>query len=207
METHIENRIKRELKENIKQRIKEMGNYISVKIKRENEDVKLPKYAKPGDFGMDLTCTSIVYNSEYDYYEFHTGVYCEFPKGVGAYLLPRSSNRKTDAYLCNSCGLIDEGYRGELIFCYKNRTSYEVQCMLDEWKKHKDLVNYGWGLSSMIPKLDEFSEPDPMDFCPFKVGDRIGQMVIFETKRAELTEVDELTDSERGSGGFGHTGN
>ena len=50
-------------------------------------------------------------------------------------------------------------------------------------------------------------EPDPMDFCPFKVGDRIGQMVIFETKRAELTEVDELTDSERGSGGFGHTGN
>lgn len=207
MEKHIENRIKRELKENIKQRIKEMGNYISVKIKRENEDVKLPKYAKPGDFGMDLTCTSIVYNSEYDYYEFHTGVYCEFPKGVGAYLLPRSSNRKTDAYLCNSCGLIDEGYRGELIFCYKNRTSYEVQCMLDEWKKHKDLVNYGWGLSSMIPKLDEFSEPDPMDFCPFKVGDRIGQMVIFETKRAELTEVDELTDSERGSGGFGHTGN
>lgn len=207
MEKHIENRIKRELKENIKQRIKEMGNYISVKIKRENEDVKLPKYAKPGDFGMDLTCTSIVYNSEYDYYEFHTGVYCEFPKGVGAYLLPRSSNRKTDAYLCNSCGLIDEGYRGELIFCYKNRTSYEVQCMLDEWKKHKDLVNYGWGLSSMIPKLDEFSEPDPMDFCPFKVGDRIGQMVIFETKRAELTEVYELTDSERGSGGFGHTGN
>ena len=184
-----------------------MENYINVKIKRDNKDVKLPKYAKPGDFGMDLTCTSIVYNREYDFYEFHTGVYCEFPKGVGAYLLPRSSNRKTDAYLCNSCGLIDEGYRGELIFCYKNRTSYEVQCMLDEWKEHKDLVNYGWGLSSMIPKLDEFSEPDPMDFCPFKVGDRIGQMVIFETKRAELTEVDELTDSERGSGGFGHTGN
>ena len=101
METHIENRIKRELKQNIKQRIREMENYINVKIKRENKDVKLPKYAKPGDFGMDLTCTSIVYNSEYDFYEFHTGVYCEFPKGVGAYLLPRSSNRKTDAYLCN----------------------------------------------------------------------------------------------------------
>ena len=137
METHIENRIKRELKQNIKQRIREMENYINVKIKRENKDVKLPKYAKPGDFGMDLTCTSIVYNSEYDFYEFHTGVYCEFPKGVGAYLLPRSSNRKTDAYLCNSCGLIDEGYRGELILCYKNRTSYKVQRMLDEWERLK----------------------------------------------------------------------
>lgn len=207
MEKHIENRIKRELKENIKQRTKEMGNYISVKIKRENEDVKLPKYAKPGDFGMDLTCTSIVYNSEYDYYEFHTGVYCEFPKGVGAYLLPRSSNRKTDAYLCNSCGLIDEGYRGELIFCYKNRTSYKVNCMLEEWKHCKDMASYGEDSCHMIANLYAYDEPDPMDFCPFKVGDRIGQMVIFETKRAELTEVDELTDSERGSGGFGHTGN
>lgn len=207
METHIENKIKRELKQNIKKRIREMGNFINVKIKRENKDVKMPKYAKPGDFGMDLTCTSIVYNNEHDYYEFHTGVYCEFPKGVGAYLLPRSSNRKTDAYLCNSCGLIDEGYRGELIFCYKNRTSYEVQCMLEEWGHYKNVAYYGEDLCHTITRLYEFSKPDPMDFCPFKVGDRIGQMVIFETKRAELTEVDELTDSERGSGGFGHTGN
>ena len=207
METHIEKRIKRELKKNIKQRIKEMENYINVKIKRDNEDVKLPKYAKTGDFGMDLTCTSIVYNSEHDYYEFHTGVYCEFPKGVGAYLLPRSSNRKTDAYLCNSCGLIDEGYRGELIFCYKNRTSYKVNCMLAEWEHIKEMASYGEDSCHMITNLYQYEEPDPMDFCPFKVGDRIGQMVIFETKRAELTEVDELTDSERGSGGFGHTGN
>ena len=150
---------------------------------------------------------SQVNNSEHDYYEFHTGVYCEFPKGVGAYLLPRSSNRKTDAYLCNSCGLIDEGYRGELIFCYKNRTSYKVNCMLAEWEHIKEMASYGEDSCHMITNLYQYEEPDPMDFCPVKVGDRIGQMVIFETKRAELTEVDELTDSERGSGGFGHTGN
>ena len=117
IDRHNGNTYRKENKERIKEKDKGMENYINVKIKRENEDVKLPKYAKPGDFGMDLTCTSIVYNSEYDFYEFHTGVYCEFPKGVGAYLLPRSSNRNTDAYLCNSCGLIEEGYRGELIFC------------------------------------------------------------------------------------------
>lgn len=208
IDRHNGNTYRKENKERIKEKDKGMENYINVKIKRENEDVKLPKYAKPGDFGMDLTCTSIVYNSEYDFYEFHTGVYCEFPKGVGAYLLPRSSNRKTDAYLCNSCGLIDEGYRGELIFCYKNRTSYEVQCMLDEWERLKtesyDKM-FEEDARMIISSIHE--EPDPMDFCPFKVGDRIGQMVIFETKRAELTEVDELTDSERGSGGFGHTGN
>lgn len=37
-------------------------------------------------------------------------------------------------------------------------------------------------------------------------GERLAQMVIAPTKRAELSEVDELPASERGPGGFGHTG-
>ncbi len=37
-------------------------------------------------------------------------------------------------------------------------------------------------------------------------GERIAQIVISKYERAELTEVDELSDSERGAGGFGHTG-
>lgn len=43
---------------------------------------------------------------------------------------------------------------------------------------------------------------------PFVVkdGDRIAQFVIQEVRRVELEEVDELPRSERGSGGFGHTG-
>ena len=194
-----------------------MENHIVVKIKKENEFVKTPKYAKIGDFGMDLACTSIVYNEEYDFYEFHTGIYCEFPENVGAYLMPRSSNRKTEAYLCNSCGLIDEGYRGELIFCYKNRTSYEVRCMLEEWKHMKSLTegitfdsekNIGETVSQIKSRgAEPFKKPDPMDFCPFKIGDKVGQLVIFEAKRAKLTEVDELSDSERNTGGFGHTEN
>ncbi len=39
-----------------------------------------------------------------------------------------------------------------------------------------------------------------------KDGDRIAQMVINKMEQAELVEVKELTDTERGSGGFGHTG-
>ena len=34
-----------------------MENHIVVKIKKENEFVKTQKYAKIGDFGMDLACT------------------------------------------------------------------------------------------------------------------------------------------------------
>lgn len=43
---------------------------------------------------------------------------------------------------------------------------------------------------------------------PFVVndGERIAQMVIARHEQAQLIEVEELTDTDRGSGGFGHTG-
>lgn len=37
-------------------------------------------------------------------------------------------------------------------------------------------------------------------------GERIAQMVIGPYIRPEFVEVDDLTDTERGEGGFGHTG-
>ena len=37
-------------------------------------------------------------------------------------------------------------------------------------------------------------------------GERIAQMVIAALERAEWIERDKLADSERGAGGFGHTG-
>ena len=37
-------------------------------------------------------------------------------------------------------------------------------------------------------------------------GERIAQMVIARHEQAEIVEVTELTDTERGTGGFGHTG-
>ncbi len=44
---------------------------------------------------------------------------------------------------------------------------------------------------------------DPVLIQP---GDRIAQLVIAEVSRAELREVEALGDTERGAGGFGHTG-
>lgn len=37
-------------------------------------------------------------------------------------------------------------------------------------------------------------------------GERIAQMVIAKYEKVKLQEVDELSDTERGEGGFGHTG-
>jgi dUTP pyrophosphatase len=44
---------------------------------------------------------------------------------------------------------------------------------------------------------------DPVTIKP---GDRIAQVVIAPVARATVVEVEELTDTPRGGGGFGHTG-
>lgn len=41
---------------------------------------------------------------------------------------------------------------------------------------------------------------------PYDVGDRIGQLLILPCPEVEFEEVDELDETERGSGGFGSTG-
>lgn len=39
-----------------------------------------------------------------------------------------------------------------------------------------------------------------------KSGDRVCQMVIAKHEKAEFVEVDGISETERGAGGFGHTG-
>lgn len=40
----------------------------------------------------------------------------------------------------------------------------------------------------------------------YKVGDRIGQIMIVPYPKIEFDEVENLSETSRGSGGFGHTG-
>lgn len=44
------------------------------------------------------------------------------------------------------------------------------------------------------------------DAIVYEIGDRGAQIVIIPYPQIEFIETDELSDSERGSGGFGHTG-
>ena len=50
--------------------------------------------------------------------------------------------------------------------------------------------------------MKNFSEKDFV----VKRGDRIAQLVLAKYSFAEVVEVDALSDSQRGEGGFGHTG-
>ena len=40
----------------------------------------------------------------------------------------------------------------------------------------------------------------------YEIGDRIGQVVFVEIPKITLIEADELSETERGEGGFGPTG-
>lgn len=47
---------------------------------------------------------------------------------------------------------------------------------------------------------------DPSAKIELKRGERVAQLLLVPVASAEVTEVDELPDSERGEGGFGSTG-
>jgi len=90
---------------------------LQVKVKKLSPNAVIPKYAKNGDAGMDLTAIEVGFTD--DYVSYKTGLAFEIPEGYVGLLFPRSSNSKKDLLLTNSVGVIDSGYRGEIEFRFK----------------------------------------------------------------------------------------
>lgn len=88
---------------------------MKVKVMKLDAGAVIPKYAKSGDAGMDLYATSFSIDKDNNYV-FGTGLAFEIPKGYVGLIFPRSSISKTAHNLRNSVGVIDSGYRGEVIF-------------------------------------------------------------------------------------------
>lgn len=170
---------------------------LHIKVKKLSPNAVMPSFAKEGDMCMDITAISVEYDEKKDAYIYHTGLAFESPMGAGSLLFCRSSNCKTDCYLPNHVGVADiAGYRGEILFVFKNRTSYKTRCLLNTWE-----ASYTQGQF-----VADYIQPDPMEFAPYKVGDRIGQIMFVNLPQVEIEEVEHLSDSERGTGGFGSTG-
>lgn len=183
----------------IANQVAKIGN-IEVKIKKLRDDAVIPTYAKDGDMGMDLTAVEMEYKSDIDCFVYHTGLAFELPKGYGMLLFPRSSNRKTDAYMTNHVGILDSGYRGELLICYKNRTDIKNIGIMRMMALLVNNLCERAGFKNRVPvPADKVS-------TPYNVGDRIAQLVILPYPQVKFTEVDELSESERGKGGHGSTG-
>lgn len=138
---------------------------MKVKVKKLVENAVIPRYAKSGDAGLDLTATSVEIKD--DKVTYGCGLAIEIPKGYVGLLFPRSSNSKKDLLLTNSVGVIDSGYRGEVTAVFKK-------------------IEY-------LAKM-------------YEVGERFAQLVILPYPEIELEEAEELSATERGTGGYGSTG-
>ena len=138
-----------------------------IRFKKVHPCADTPKYAKDGDAAVDLTATGMWYDSEIDCWVYGTGLAVEIPRGYVGLIYPRSSLSKYDLTLANHVGVIDSGYRGEIILKFK-----------------------------------------PLKDAPvlYSVGDRIGQLIVQPVLKMDFVEVENLTDTNRGSGGFGSSG-
>lgn len=180
---------------------------VEVKIFLDHPDAVIPAYAKPGDMGMDLKAVSMTYDQKLDCYVYDTGIKVAIPEGYAALIYPRSSNRKTDAYQTNAVGIIDSGYRGSILVCYKNRTSLWVNRFLYTIKKY--IVNLNKDHRFNFNTMDDDRILDPIFNAPYKVGERIAQMVIMPYPHCVFSPVEDVADlgqTVRGAGGHGSTG-
>ena len=142
---------------------------ITVPIKRLDPTVELPRYAYPGDAGLDIRANETVDIPPLARVLISTGLAVAIPDGFAGFMQPRSGMAlKKGLSIANTPGLIDAQYRGELKVIAVNLDTHET--------------------------------------IHIEKGERIAQLVIQEVPGVELVEVDELDDTERGSGGFGSSG-
>ena len=86
---------------------------MKIKVKKLHPDAVIPFYAKDGDAGMDLTAIDV--SADEGTITYKTGLAIEIPRWHVGLLFPRSSVYKTGQSLTNCVGVIDSGYRGEIM--------------------------------------------------------------------------------------------
>jgi dUTP diphosphatase len=141
---------------------------MELKIKRLNDKAIMPIRAHKNDAGLDLTAVDITLepnDAGQTVVVYHSGLAIEIPEGYVGYIFPRSSIAKKSMFMTNCVGVIDSGYRGEVIA-----------------KMH--ITTNG------APAL-------------YQVGERFAQLIIMPVPEVTVTEVTELSETERGEGGYG----
>jgi len=149
-------------------------------IKTNNEYLKSlyinHEHYNAGDSGIDLFFPEDIRINPGETKEIDLQIQCEALSdqndniNVSYYLYPRSSIIKTHLRMANSVGIIDAGYRGNIIACVDN--------------------------------IEVVSGQD----YNIKKGDRLFQICGPCLEPLHLRLVDKLSETQRGSGGFGSTG-
>jgi len=142
---------------------------INMKIKLNHPQAKIPTYATDGSACFDLYCAELV-EIIGDTATINTGIIAEIPEGYAMMVYSRSGHGfKSDTRLCNSVGVVDSDYRGDVMV-----------------KLRKD------SLKATPPDLS--------------IGSRIAQAMLIPVTQVRFDVSDEVSESERGNGGFGSSG-
>jgi dUTP pyrophosphatase len=94
---------------------------VKVPFRRIDAGAALPERAHPGDAGLDLRSAADVVVEPGERAFVRTGVAVAIPEGHAGFVLPRSGlASKRGLTLANAPGLIDAGYRGEVVCAVVN---------------------------------------------------------------------------------------
>jgi len=151
---------------------------IPIKYKKLVPEAKAPYQKYDTDGGFDLTAVS-KFECE-KYVEYGIGLAFEIPTGMIGLVFPRSSVTEEDLILKNAVGVIDAWYRGE------------VRCRFYGTK----VMAYTAGTEKMFDYGGN----------AYEVGERVAQVIFIPIPKIKLIESQELSETERGTSGFGHTG-
>lgn len=185
---------------------------MKIKFKKLTPNAVIPTKAHVTDAGLDLVATSRVFD-EHGCVVYGTGIAVEIPKGYAGLVFPRSSNAKKDLIMSNSVGIIDSGYRGEitakfrpaLLFVDKDGIGRNINDYLGTATEDLSTQEVTFhGRNENYPDVGIGYKPFPPR-C-YEVGERMAQLVIIPYPEVEFEETVTLSDSDRGTGGYGSTG-
>ncbi|MCX7842978.1 MAG: dUTP diphosphatase [Clostridia bacterium] len=165
-----------------------MAKEVEVQVEICREGAVLPKYARTGDAGMDVSAAEEVLIRPGETVIIPTGLKLAIPEGYEIQVRPRSGlSFNTPLRITNSPGTIDSGYRDELGIIMSN--SSESCCC------NPQII---FGIDSKCNEKGTYR---------IRKGDRIAQIVLVEVPRMKLRLVESVKDIgvDRG-GGFGSTG-
>ena len=99
---------------------------IDLPIRRLRDEAVLPQRAYAGDAGLDLAACERVEVPPGERAIVHTGLAVAIPDGYAGFVQPRSGlAMRHGIALVNSPGLVDSGYRGELLVNLVNHDENE----------------------------------------------------------------------------------
>lgn len=164
------------------------------KVQRLHEKAVIPTKGTEKSTGYDITMIRVDKIVD-DVIFFGTGLSIQPPEGYYFEIAPRSSISKLPLALANSIGFIDEDYRGELIIPVRVMHSDQGRGSQQGTSPNGIVHIFGAKPPSMMAVANRILAEKPVLF----------QLILRERLETEWEESNDLTETHRGSGGFGST--